>query len=177
MSTNDTVMLMANGKADNPIITETSPAFRRFQKNLDMVMKDLAVMIVRDGEGASKFIEAHVKGAKSKDDAVKAANAIANSLLIKCAVLGGDPNWGRVASSVGASGAAVDPGKMEITLDGTVFFKKGKPVSHDSKKTAKVFRKKNVKIKVDLHSGKAEAVVYSCDISKKYIAINSYYTT
>ena len=177
MSTNDTVMLLASGKAANPLITESGSGFKRFRKNLDAVMKSLAEMIVKDGEGASRFIEARVLGAKTKADASKAAAAIGNSLLVKCAVHGGDPNWGRVASSVGASGIAVDLDKMEIALDGVVFFKKGKPIFHGPKKMAKVFKKKNVNISVNLHSGKAESTVYACDISKRYITINSYYTT
>lgn len=177
MSTNDTVMLLANGKANNPTITEASASFTRFRINLDIVTKTLAGMIVKDGEGASKFIEVRVKGAKSKSDAKKAAGAIANSLLVKCAVHGGDPNWGRVASSVGASGVAFDPGKMEIILDGIVFFKKGKGTTLRAGKATKVFKKKNVDIEVNLHSGKAERVLYTCDISKRYISINSYYTT
>jgi glutamate N-acetyltransferase/amino-acid N-acetyltransferase len=177
MSTNDTVMLLANGRADNPTITEASDPFARFRVNLDIVTKTLASMIVKDGEGASKFIEVHVKGAKSKSDAKKAADTIANSLLVKCAVHGGDPNWGRVASSVGASGVAFDPDKMEIALDGIMFFKKGKGVSPRVGKGAKVFKKKNASIEVNLHSGKAEAIMYTCDISKRYISINSYYTT
>ncbi|MGB3242309.1 MAG: bifunctional glutamate N-acetyltransferase/amino-acid acetyltransferase ArgJ, partial [Candidatus Omnitrophota bacterium] len=177
MSTNDTVMLLANGKANNPTITEASASFTRFRINLDIVTKTLAGMIVKDGEGASKFIEVRVKGARSKSDAKKAAGAIANSLLVKCAVHGGDPNWGRVASSVGASGVAFDPGKMEIILDGIVFFKKGKGTTPRAGKATKVFKKKNVDIEVNLHSGKAERVLYTCDISKRYISINSYYTT
>ena len=177
MSTNDTVMLLANGKAANPTITENEASFMRFRINLDIITKTLAGMIVKDGEGASKFIEVHIKGARTKSDAKKAASAVANSLLVKCAVHGGDPNWGRVASSVGASGITFDPGKMEIILDGTVFFKKGKSVSPRGRKAAKVFKKKNAVIEVKLHSGKAERVTYTCDISKRYITINSYYTT
>ncbi|MGB2630841.1 MAG: bifunctional glutamate N-acetyltransferase/amino-acid acetyltransferase ArgJ [Candidatus Omnitrophota bacterium] len=177
MSTNDTVMLLANGEAGNTIVTEADAAFKRFRKNLDIVTKELAGMIVRDGEGASKFIEVHVKGARSKADAKIAAGSIANSILVKCAVQGGDPNWGRVASSVGASGAVFDPGKLEIILDGVAFFKRGRNASPGKRKKAEVFKKKDVKIEVNLHSGRSETVMYTCDISKKYITLNSYYTT
>lgn len=177
MSTNDTVILLANGEAKNRRITEDGRDFEIFQKNLDEVSSDLAKMIVTDGEGASKFIEVRVNGAEDVSDARKVAEAIAGSLLVKCAVLGGDPNWGRIASSAGASGVSFDPGKMEIILDGVIFFQKGKFVNEAKKKTSRVFKGKDVRIEVNLHSGRAEAVVYSCDISKRYITLNAHYTT
>ena len=177
MSTNDTVMLLANGEADNKLIKEKGKDFKLFQKNLSEVSGDLARMIVRDGEGASKFIEVRVKGAAAVSNAKKMAGAIANSLLVKCAVLGGDPNWGRVASSAGASGVAFDPDKMEVILDGVTFYRNGKFVSAKNRKTGSVFKGKDTRIEVDLHSGEAEAVVFSCDISKRYITLNAHYTT
>jgi len=148
-----------------------------FKENLRAIMTDLAKMIVRDGEGATKLVEVNVSGAKTQKEARKAAEAIAGSLLTKCAVHGGDPNWGRVASSVGSSGIKLDPDRMDITLDGVAFLKKGKFTSPAAKMVRKVFKKKNVLIEVDLNRGKSGAVVYTCDISKKYVAINSYYTT
>ncbi|MFH1552063.1 MAG: bifunctional glutamate N-acetyltransferase/amino-acid acetyltransferase ArgJ [Candidatus Omnitrophota bacterium] len=177
MSTNDTVMLLANGEAGNGLIEEKGKDFEFFQKNLDAVCKDLAQMVVRDGEGASKFIEVKVKGARSESDAKKVAQAVAGSLLVKCAVLGGDPNWGRIASSAGASGVKFNPDKMEIILGGEVFFKNGKFYPHPSRKMDSSFKGKDVKITVDLHEGKGKAVVFTCDISKKYITLNSFYTT
>ncbi|NQT32686.1 MAG: bifunctional glutamate N-acetyltransferase/amino-acid acetyltransferase ArgJ [Candidatus Omnitrophica bacterium] len=177
MSTNDTVMLLANGKSGNKLILEKDKSFNTFKGNLKAVCVDLAKMIVEDGEGATKFIEVSVKGAHSKRDAKRVADAIGNSLLVKCAVLGGDPNWGRIASSAGSSGVKFDPDRMEIKLDGVTFFKVGRKAAFVDRKKSKVFKKKSVKIEVDLHAGKSEAVVYSCDISKKYITLNSYYTT
>ncbi|MFC1548964.1 bifunctional glutamate N-acetyltransferase/amino-acid acetyltransferase ArgJ [Candidatus Omnitrophota bacterium] len=177
MSTNDTVMVLANGAAGNKMIGDTGKDFRVFQENLSRVCKELAQMVVRDGEGASKFIEVNVKGAESDKDAKKVAGAIAGSLLVKCAVLGGDPNWGRIASSAGASGAKLDPDKIEIALDGVIFFEKGKTAAQVDRKKSSVFKKKKVRIDVNLHSGKGKATTYSCDISKKYITLNSYYTT
>lgn len=177
MSTNDTVMLLANGEAGNRLIRSKGRDYEHFQENLGAVADDLARMVVRDGEGASKVIEVRVKGARRKSDARKIAETVADSLLVKCAVLGGDPNWGRVASSAGASGVSFDPAKMEITLDGVTFFKNGKAVTHINRKATFVFKGKNVRIEVDLHSGRAEAGFLSCDISKKYITLNSYYTT
>lgn len=177
MSTNDTVMLLANGEAGNELIGNAGGGLKVFQKNLDGVTLDLAKMIVRDGEGASKLVEITVRGAGTEAEARKAARAIADSLLTKCAVCGGDPNWGRVASSVGSSGIRFDPDNMSITLDGVVFYRKGKPVPGVKNKAGSVFKGKNVSIDVNLFRGKAKACMYTCDISKKYISINSFYTT
>jgi glutamate N-acetyltransferase/amino-acid N-acetyltransferase len=134
-------------------------------------------MIVKDGEGATKFVEIKVVGAKTNNDAKQAAESIGNSLLTKCAIHGGDPNWGRVASSVGMSGISFDPDKMEIVLDGVKFFKNGKFLSPAKSKVSHVFKGKNVKIDVKLREGKGKATVYTCDLSKKYITINAFYTT
>jgi len=177
MSTNDTVMLMANGMAENRLIKENGAGFGIFRKNLDEVTEELARMVVLDGEGATKLMEVKVKGARTSAEAKKAAKAIAGSLLVKCAVLGGDPNWGRVASSAGGSGVKFDPEKMDITLDGVAFLRNGKARGKVDRKTTSVFKGHDVKIEVDLHNGRSEARVFSCDISKKYIALNSYYTT
>jgi len=177
MSTNDTVMFLANGRAGNKIIGEKGKGIEKFSKNLNSIAHELAKMIVLDGEGAEKFIEVHVKKAKTAGDAKKVSEAIASSLLVKCAVLGGDPNWGRIASSAGASGVKFDPEKMEISLDGVTFFKNGKTVKRVNRKSSSVFKGKEVKIEVVLNTGKMEAKFFSCDISKKYITLNSYYTT
>ncbi|MCK5451695.1 MAG: bifunctional glutamate N-acetyltransferase/amino-acid acetyltransferase ArgJ [Candidatus Omnitrophica bacterium] len=177
MSTNDTVQLLANGLAGNVMIKEKGKDFENFKKNLNSISDELAKMIVLDGEGANKFVEVKVKKAKTKADAKKIAEAVASSLLVKCAVLGGDPNWGRVASSAGASGVNFNPDKIEIILDGVVYFKNGKTLPHENRKRSSVFKGKDVKIEVSLNAGKAEASFFSCDISKKYITLNSYYTT
>jgi len=177
MSTNDTIALLANGEAENRSIKEKGRDFDVFLDNLNAVMMDLAKMIVRDGEGATKFFEVKVRGARTKAEAKKAADAIANSILMKCAVLGGDPNWGRVASSIGASGIRFDPDLMDVKLDGVMFFKKGKVVPLKREKIRSVFKKKNADIEVNLHLGNKEAAVYTCDISKRYITLNALYTT
>lgn len=177
MSTNDTVMLLANGEAGNILIGENGKYFDRFRKNLNGLTLDLAKMIVRDGEGATKFVEVHVKGARTASGAKKVAESIGNSLLVKCACLGGDPNWGRIASSAGASGVKFDVDRIKVKLDDILFFNKGKAVKVDAIKKAAVFKGKSVRIEVDLNAGEKEAKVYSCDISKKYIAFNAHYTT
>jgi len=176
MSTNDTVIIMANGEAANKNIKEKGADFEIFQKNLDELSKNLAKMVVRDGEGATKFIEVIVKGGKSFDSAKKAANAIAESVLVKCAALGGDPNWGRIASSLGASGVVFDPDKLEIILDGVTFVKNGAFLP-PKEKSNMVFKGNDILIEVNLYSGKKNATVFTCDISKKYIELNAHYTT
>lgn len=176
MSTNDTVLLLANGQAGNKTV-KGGKDLELFAKNLKDVMVELARMIVRDGEGAHKLIEVTVSGAKNAKDAKKVADSIGGSLLVKCAVLGGDPNWGRIASSAGAAGVKFDTEKIKIKLDGKTFFSAGRSRAHVNRKKSAIFKGKEVKIEVDLGMGKAEAKVYSCDISKKYIAFNSYYTT
>ena len=177
MSTNDMVVLMANGEAGNKIIDKKGADFKIFQKKVNEVSSELAGMIVTDGEGASKFIEVRVRGTKTDKDAKRVAESIADSLLVKCAVSGGDPNWGRIASSAGASGVEFNPDKMDITLDGVVFFKHGHSRAHVNRKATSVFKNKRVLIEVDLHEGNGKAIFFSCDISKKYITLNSYYTT
>lgn len=177
MSTNDTMLLMANGAAENRMIRKTGKDYEIFRKNLLKVCSDLARMVVLDGEGASRFVEVRIKDAVSREEARKAAKSVAGSLLVKCAVLGGDPNWGRIASSVGASRVSCDPGKMVIKLDGKTFFRKGCPVRQVDRKKSKVFKGRNVLIEVSLGMGKGQATVYTCDISKKYLTLNSFYTT
>lgn len=177
MSTNDTLMILSNGEACNKEITETGKDYNLFFEKLKSMLIDLAKMIVCDGEGATKLIEVKVNGAKTNDDAKRAAKSVAGSLLVKCAVLGEDPNWGRIASSVGSSGACFNPDKMEIILDGIGFYKNGKASYPKKDKTKDVFKNKVVKIEVDLKAGKCQHEMFSCDISKKYITLNAHYTT
>lgn len=177
MSTNDTVILMANGEAGNRKIGLKDEYLDVFCDNLRSVAEELSSLIVRDGEGASKFIEVRVKGAKNDIEAKKVAGCVADSLLLKCAVAGGDPNWGRVASSAGASGVEFDPEMMDIKMDGVMFLKKGKPLPLLDRKKTRVFKGDKVLIEIDLHAGKGNSVFYSCDITKKYLTLNSYYTT
>lgn len=177
MSTNDTIMLLANGEAKNRMIKDQGHDYELFRKNVEEISTDLAKMIVRDGEGTTKLVEVKVKGMRTSRDAKKVADAIANSLLVKCAVHGGDPNWGRIASSAGASGAVFNPDKMEIVLDGVTFFKNGEFLSPDKSEVDRVFKGKDVSVNVNMHSGEGEAVAYGCDMSKKYVVINSSYTT
>jgi len=178
MSTNDCVLVLANGQAHNKVIKKDTKEFDIFMKHLSMVSFELAKAIIKDGEGATKFVSVHVKGAKTDRDAQTVSSAVASSLLVKTSMHGQDANWGRIASSVGASMAeSVKQNKMEIFLDGVCFFRKGKFASPQREKISKVYKKRNINILVNLNTGKKEAKTWTCDLSKKYVEINSHYMT
>ncbi|MBL7155961.1 MAG: bifunctional glutamate N-acetyltransferase/amino-acid acetyltransferase ArgJ [Candidatus Omnitrophica bacterium] len=178
MSTNDTVLLLANGLANNSTIKRKTKEYRVFLKALKKVAFKLAKDIVEDGEGATKFVSVYVENARTAKDAYKVARAIANSCLVKTSIHGGDPNWGRVASSVGASGVeGIKPNKIEIYLDGVCAFKGGKFTIPSREKLHKIYKRKNVEICVNLNLGKKNAVIWTCDLSKRYVEINSHYMT
>jgi len=178
MSTNDCVLIMANSQAHNRVIKKDSKEFDMFTRHLSKVCFELAKDIIKDGEGATKFVTVHVKGAKTNANAQTVARAVASSLLVKTSIHGQDANWGRVASSVGASMTdSVRQNKIEIFLDGVCMLRKGKFANPQKEKVSKVYKKKNVKILVNLNSGKEEARIWTCDLSKKYVEINSHYIT
>lgn len=178
MSTNDCALILANGQANNRTIKKGTKEFDVFFKNLKKVTFELAKSIVRDGEGATKFINVRVKGAASEKDAKIVAQTIATSLLVKTSVHGGDPNWGRIASSVGQSMVkGIRPNKTEIYLDKVCMFKKGKFTSPAKARTSRIYKKRNVEIVVNLNCGSKEAVMWTCDLSKRYVEINSHYMT
>jgi len=177
MSTNDTALLLANGAADNKIIKAGSKEYSKFLKALNVVTEKLAKDIVEDGEGSTKIVTVTVKGTKSAADAQKAARRIANSQLVKTSIYGQDPNWGRIASSVGSTMIkGVDPEKMQIILDGVTFYK-GKCLDLPKRITSKVYKNKHVDIIVDIKAGKYEYSMFSCDLTKRYVEINAHYTT
>jgi len=171
-STNDMVLLVATGKkkVDRGI----------FQKGLNEVCINLAKMIARDGEGASKLIEVYVKGAKSEEDAFKAAKSVVSSILVKTAVFGNDPNWGRVVAAIGYSGAEVDE-DLTLILEGdgesVILVDRGKNM--DTRKKAKEIMRnsKEIKFIVDLHKGNAEGYAIGCDLTYDYVKLNAKYTT
>jgi len=180
-STNDTVLLMANGRAKNRPITLRHPD-RMFQAGLNYVLTELARMIVRDGEGSSHLIEVRVKNARNEQDARQAALAVAGSNLVKAAVFGRDPNWGRVIAALGYSGASFDPSKisLEFASDrGRVdLIERGKPKSKRALDRARdLMRSQEIEIHIDLAAGKAAATAWGCDLTYDYVRINSRYTT
>lgn len=177
MSTNDTVLIMANGMAGNSELTEKSPDYKTFKKTLDEITYELSKLIAKDGEGASKFVEVEVQGASSEKDAEKAAFAVANSNLVKTAIYGNDANWGRILAAVGYSGINFDEEKISVRLGNIKVANKG--ISTGKDKDANKYLKNNneIKILVNLNKGKASAKVLTCDLTEKYVKINAEYRT
>jgi glutamate N-acetyltransferase/amino-acid N-acetyltransferase len=176
MSTNDTVLLMANGFIGNTEITEKSGTFEGFRRALFNALYELSIMIARDGEGATKLIEVTVKGAKSEQDAERAAFAVANSNLVKTAVYGNDANWGRIMAALGYSGAGIREERVDISFGKVRVVHQGLTTGKDAE-AANVLKEKQVGIVIDLHIGKASARVLTCDMTEEYIRVNADYRT
>ncbi len=166
MSTNDTVIVLANGASG------VAPNFADFQKALDKVTQELARMIVLDGEGVSKFVEVIVRGAASPKDARRAAEAVGNSTLTKCAWAGGDPNWGRIMDALGYSGAKMIEKKTDIFYDALPIVKGGVVASTPWAKLKAVARKKEFRITIDLAVGSATHTVWTTDLTEEYVRLN-----
>jgi glutamate N-acetyltransferase/amino-acid N-acetyltransferase len=176
-STNDTVVIMANGTAGGKAITKSSDRARVFQQALNKVCIYLVREAARDGEGATKLIEVKVSGALNLKDARLAAKTIISSSLVKTAVHGSDPNWGRVLAAAGRSGAALEEEKTELYIGDTCVVKGGSPLAFDKKSVVKHLDGKEVNINLNLHLGRAEATAWGCDLSEEYVKINAEYTT
>jgi glutamate N-acetyltransferase/amino-acid N-acetyltransferase len=176
-STSDTVLLAATGKAGNtPIAAMREPDGRLFANGLERVMKDLALQIVRDGEGATKLVEVHVSGAHSPRDAELVARSIANSPLVKTAVAGEDPNWGRIVMAVGKSGANADRDKLRIHFGDILVAENGWVAeTYNEADGAAYMKNQELVIRVDLGIGEREATVWTCDLTHAYIDINADY--
>ena len=176
-STNDMCSLMASGAAGGDEITQEDPRFAPVAAAVLEVCGELARLIVRDGEGASKFITVTVQGAANSSDAGEAAMSIANSPLFKTAIFGGDANWGRVAMAVGKSSAAVDPERIEVVFAGITVCKDGTGHLFDERAAAAALAEPEIEVVVDLHLGEGTATVWTCDLSHEYIRINGEYRT
>ncbi len=176
MSTNDTVLLMANGMLGNTPIGTNSKYIKAFKTALDKVTYELARLVVRDGEGATKLIEVVVKGAGNEAHAEKAAFAVANSNLVKTAIYGNDANWGRIMCALGYSGIHFREDKTDIFFNGTQVVRGGIS-NHKDKEAAGILKSKEIGITIDLHSGKSSARVLTCDLTEDYIRINAEYRT
>ncbi len=177
-STNDTVLLMANGASG--LKPGRDVPFREFEEALEHVCVELAKDIAADGEGATKFVEVVVRGAFDEEEARRAARAVVSSNLVKTALFGEDPNWGRVGAAVGAARVEVDPGEMMIAFEsekGRVVTYDGGPVGFDEEEAARVLSADEVRVIVDLGVGEAEAKAWGCDLSYDYVKINAEYRT
>jgi glutamate N-acetyltransferase/amino-acid N-acetyltransferase len=176
-STNDTVLVLANGMTGNKTISKGDAAASAFQRALDQVCLHLAKSIAQDGEGASRMIEVTVNGARNLCDARLAARTIASSPLVKTAVHGCDPNWGRIIAAAGRSGAEVVQDRSDVYIEDLCLLKSGMPVSFDKRQAAALLNHEKVSLRVELNLGKAGAVAWGCDLSEEYVVINSEYTT
>ena len=170
-STNDSVFLMTTASA--PYEKEA------FKEALKQVMVKLATDIVKDGEGATKLVAFNVKGAKNKTEAKRAAKALTNSLLMKTAIFGEDPNWGRIASTIGASGVECDENTLSIKIGDVLVYNRGEILftPEIEEKAHNVMKKDSFKIEVDLGIGEGEFTAYGCDLSYDYVKINAEYRT
>ncbi len=177
-STNDTVVLLASGLAGNaPAAEAGSEAGRALAGAIEAVARELAVAMARDGEGATKLVEIRVSGAASDTDADSAARTIAESPLVKCALHGADPNWGRILAAAGRSGARLDENRARVKLGGVVVFDAGTPVEPVPETAVLKLREKEVTVELDLGLGQGASVMWTCDLTKDYIDINAHYHT
>jgi len=176
-STNDTALIMANGLAGNPTITAGSPSGAIFEKALFMLMTEMAKSIVRDGEGATKFVTISINGADDFADARKMAFGIANSMLVKAALFGCDPNWGRILSAAGMVFAHFDPAVADLRINGIYLYRHGEPLSLNNNEIEAMMAPVELNIVLDCNLGEASAVVYTTDLSYDYVKINAQYHT
>ncbi|MCE5251885.1 bifunctional glutamate N-acetyltransferase/amino-acid acetyltransferase ArgJ [bacterium] len=177
MSTSDTVFMLASGKAGNAVLRSRSKAFDAFTDGLTEICLRMAKAIVRDGEGATRFITVRVTGAAGRDDARRVGIAIANSPLVKTACFGSDPNWGRIICASGYSGIPIDENLVTISINGTLLFDTGKTLPVDDKEMRRKMSEHEIDIDIDIGMGQAETTIYTSDLSYEYIKINAEYTT
>lgn len=177
MSTNDMAVVMANGAAGNPMITEKNADYDTFFEALKAICTGLAQRIASDGEGATKFLTINVTGAKSFADAKQVAMSVAKSPLVKTAFFGEDPNWGRVICAVGYAGVPMVPEKTVVKFGGIPVYANGVGASFNEADLRKVMAEHDIVIDVELGLGDADATVWSCDFSYEYVKINGEYHT
>ncbi|HHY81016.1 MAG TPA: bifunctional ornithine acetyltransferase/N-acetylglutamate synthase, partial [Thermoanaerobacter sp.] len=181
MSTNDTAVILANGEAQNKTIEEGTHEFDVFYKALEYVNKTLAKLIVKDGEGATKFMEVNVINAKTEKDARLAAKSIVNSNLVKTAIFGEDANWGRILAAVGYSGADFDASRVDIylkSMKGEIkVCENGGYIFFDEALAKEILKEKEITVTVDMKAGEYSATSWGCDLSYDYVKINGSYRT
>jgi len=177
-STSDTVVLLASGRAGGARLRAGSDEAGRFEAALEAVCEDLVRQMARDGEGATKLLTVVVEGARSTAEADRAARRIANSLLVKTAVFGGDPNWGRILQTIGAGGIAWNPDTSRVGVGGVTVFSRGRSAGPKARERAeRALQHEEISIDVDLGRGTGRARIFSCDLTYDYVRINAEYTT
>lgn len=174
-STNDMVIVLANGLAGHECIGMDDPALQQFAAALDYVNTQLAKAIARDGEGATKLIEVRVQGAATEADAVQVAQSIAGSNLVKTAVYGNDANWGRILCAAGYAGVDFDPDRVDVSIGDVPIVEDGMGTKFDEQRVKEELQRAEVTLTVDLKSGPEGAAVWTCDMTEKYIQINASY--
>lgn len=177
MSTNDAVLILANGESDGPVIDYASVALPVFQEALDYVTDHLAKAIIRDGEGATKFVTIEVSGAPTETYALQVARAVGNSPLVKAAINGEDPNWGRIISAAGAAGIPLDEKRLKLYIGDVLVFEGGVSAASAREKLLEEMKKKEVCIRLHLGLGKSKTEFWTCDLSHEYVTINAKYRT
>ncbi len=176
-STNDTVLLMANGAAGNPTISGGDEASEEFRAALYAVARHLAKEIARDGEGARTLMEVTVEGAESHEDARKAARSIASSLLVKTAVYGRDPNWGRIMMALGKSEIKLEEPKVRVFINDIQIVAEGRAIAYNIQSVVSALGQGEVRIRVSLDVGEGRGTAWGCDLTEEYVVFNSAYTT
>ncbi|HUT75638.1 MAG TPA: bifunctional glutamate N-acetyltransferase/amino-acid acetyltransferase ArgJ [Armatimonadota bacterium] len=175
MSTNDTVLALASGASGAKVRQEGDR--RKFERALDFITARLARAMVADGEGATKTIQVRVSGVTEYEQARRIAMAVANSPLVKTAIYGADPNWGRILAAAGAAGVEFDPGKVELLLAGIPVVGAGAMLPFDEARAHAALQQKEVVIDLDLRAGPQSATVWTCDLTEEYVRVNAHYTT
>jgi len=176
-STNDSLIILANGAAGAGAIQAGTSAHRGFTKALEEVCRSLALQIVADGEGAQRVIEIEVRGAKTEMIARRIAETIATSPLVKTAFAGGDPNWGRIFAAAGRAGVSFDPSLVDIKMAGIPVLRRGQPLDFNERAASNKLLGSHVPLVVDLRAGKASARYWTCDFTAEYVRINASYRT
>jgi glutamate N-acetyltransferase/amino-acid N-acetyltransferase len=176
-SPNDSAIILANGLAGNKILKEGSARAKEFEETLTEVCLFLAKSIARDGEGATKLIQITVEGALTIDQARSGARIVAGSYLVKSAVHGSDPNWGRIIAALGRSGVDMEETRVDLYLDSLCLMKEGRPLPFDQAQAKSILDRAGVPIRICLNLGDASATAWGCDLSEEYVTINSEYTT
>ena len=176
-STNDMVLVMSNGCTLNEEILPDTPEFDKFSKMLNFVMQELAKKIAKDGEGANKLIQVDVVNAPNALDARMMAKSVVGSSLVKTAIFGEDPNWGRILAAVGYAGVDVPVDNVDIMLGGLPVMLASSPVTFDDEEMKEIMHEDEVTITVDLHSGQEKGTAWGCDLSYDYVKINALYHT
>jgi glutamate N-acetyltransferase / amino-acid N-acetyltransferase len=176
-STNDTLAIIANGASGARLIDDRGADYAVFAEALTGVCQSLAQQIVRDGEGASKFIEIVVRGAHTENDATQIARSIANSPLFKTAMAGEDANWGRILCAAGYAGVAFDPNQVDIHIGSLPVCQGGMGLTFDEKRAKEILKERDIRISLDLKTGSHSSSMWTCDLTKEYVHINADYRT